>query len=69
MARTCRDCGKCTERGVTRLIKKAANATLVVGTLGTSAVTAKAIKGMRKTCRECGHPLEWHQEIDGRFKD
>ena len=69
MAGKCRDCSKCTERGLTRLVKKASNAALIAGSLGTSVVGAKAIKGMRQTCPVCKHPIAWHEIIDGRFKD
>ncbi len=65
----CRDCTKCTERGLTRLVKKTANAAMVVGTLGTSAVGAAAVRGMRQNCPVCGHPITRHEIIDGRFKD
>ncbi len=65
----CRDCTKCTERGITRLTKKIGNAALVVGTLGTSAVGAAAIRGVRQNCPVCGHPITIHSVIDGRFKD
>lgn len=65
----CRDCAKCTERGITRWVKKTANTAAVVGTLGASAVGAKAIRGMRQMCPICGHPIAQHATIDGRFKD
>lgn len=67
--RKCRDCKKCTERGISGLTKKVANATLVVGTLGTSAIGAKAVRGMRQNCPVCGHPITTHDVVDGRFKD
>ncbi len=67
--RKCRDCNKCTERGLTRFTKKVANVTMVVGTLGTSVVGAKAIRGMRQNCPICGHPITTHEMIDGRFQD
>lgn len=66
---TCRDCKKCTERGITKMVKKAGNAALIVGTLGTSAVGAQVVKGVRQNCPVCGHPLTMHSVIDGRFKD
>lgn len=69
MAKKCRDCKKCTERGIVGLVKKTANAALVVGSLGTSAVGAAAIRGMRKNCPVCGHPITMHEIIDNRFKD
>jgi hypothetical protein len=65
----CRDCSKCTERGITKLIKKTANAGLIVGTLGTSVAGAQAIKGVRQNCPICTHPISRHEIIDGRFKD
>ncbi len=65
----CRDCAKCTERGITRLTKKIGNAALVVGSVGTSALGAAAIRGMRQNCPVCGHPMTQHTVIDGRFKD
>ncbi len=67
--RQCRDCKKCTERGITRLVKKTANATLAVGTLGASVVGAAAVKGVRQNCPVCGHPITHHDVVDGRFKD
>lgn len=67
--RVCRDCKKCTERGIMRLTKKLANTTMVVGTLGTSAVSAKAIRGLRQNCPVCGHPITHHEFVDGRFQD
>lgn len=65
----CRDCKKCTERGIAGFTKKMANATLIAGTLGTSVVGAKAVRGVRQNCPVCGHPLKMHSVIDGRFKD
>lgn len=65
----CRDCKKCTERGITRLTKKVANGALVATTLGGSAVGAAAVRGMRQNCPVCGHPITHHTVIDGRFKD
>jgi hypothetical protein len=65
----CRDCSKCKERGLTGLIKKTANATLVVGTLGGSAIASKAAHSVRQTCPVCGHPVSRHEKIDGRFMD
>jgi hypothetical protein len=65
----CRDCKKCTERGIAGFTKKLANTTMIVGTLGTSAVGAKAIRGMRQNCPICGHPISMHEIVDGRFKD
>jgi hypothetical protein len=67
--RKCRDCKKCTQRGISKLTKKVANATLVVGTLGTSAVGAAAFRGMRQNCPICGHPITEHEFVDGRFQD
>ena len=69
MAGKCRDCQKCTERGLTRLVKKTANAALIAGSLGASVVGAAAIKGMRQNCPICKHPITHHEIIDGRFKD
>jgi hypothetical protein len=65
----CRDCKKCTERGITRLTKKMANGALIAGTLGTSAVGSKVVKGMREICPICKHPITSHEIVDGRFKD
>ena len=65
----CRDCSKCKERGLTGLVKKTANAGLVVGTFGASAVTSKAIHATRQLCPVCGHPVNRHEKIDGRFLD
>ena len=69
MADKCRDCKKCTERGILGMGKKLANAALVVGTLGTSAVAAAAVRGVRQNCPVCGHPVTMHAVVDGRFKD
>ena len=69
MANKCRDCKKCKERGITRFAKKAANAALIVGTVGTSALAAQGIKVARENCPVCGHALAMHSIIDGRFKD
>ncbi len=65
----CRDCKKCTERGVFGFTKKVANAALIAGTLGTSVIGSKAVKSLRQTCPVCSHPLAQHSVIDGRFKD
>jgi len=65
----CRDCKKCTERGIVKLVKKTANTALIAGTLGGSAVGAKAVKGLRQICPVCGHPITTHELVDGRFKD
>lgn len=65
----CRDCKKCTERGMVGLTKKLGNAALITGTLGTSVVGAKMVRGMRQNCPVCGHPLTQHSIVDGRFKD
>jgi hypothetical protein len=69
MARKCRDCSKCTERGIKRFTKKVANAALITGTLGGSAVASKGVKAVRELCPICNHPLAWHEIVDGRFKD
>jgi hypothetical protein len=66
----CRDCSKCTERGVTSTVKALANATLIVCTLGISAVVSKMIHSGRKLCPQCGHPLSRHERVaSGMFKD
>jgi hypothetical protein len=65
----CRDCKKCTERGILGLGKKVANTALAVGTLGGSVIGAAAIRGMRQNCPQCGHPITMHAVVDGRFKD
>jgi len=65
----CRDCKKCIERGILSMGKKLANAALVVGTLGTSAIGAAVVRGVRQNCPQCGHPITMHSVIDGRFKD
>jgi len=69
MAKKCRDCKKCTERGILGFTKKVGNAALIAGTLGGSVVGAKAAKGLRQNCPECGHPITYHEVVDGRFKD
>jgi hypothetical protein len=69
MAKKCRDCKKCTERGILGLGKKMANTALIVGSLGTSVVGATAVRGVRKMCPVCGHPIATHEIIDRRFKD
>lgn len=65
----CRDCKKCTERGITRLTKKVANAGLITLTVGGSVVGSKAVKGLRQNCPICKHPITTHEIVDGRFKD
>lgn len=65
----CRDCKKCTERGIVKLMKKTANTALIVGTVGTSAVGSKVVKEMRQICPVCKHPITAHEIVDGRFKD
>jgi len=69
MEKKCRDCKKCTEREITTLTKKAANAVLIAGTLGVSVVGAMAMKVVRQNCPACGHPVTDHQVVAGRFKD
>jgi hypothetical protein len=69
MAGKCRDCKKCKERGLIGLTKKLGNTALIVGTLGTSVIGAKAVKGMRENCPVCGHPITTHEIVDGRFAD
>jgi hypothetical protein len=65
----CRDCRLCTQRGIVRFAKKAANAGLIVGTLGTSVVASKAIHSARQMCPFCNHPMTEHSVVEGRFKD
>lgn len=67
--RKCRDCKKCTERGISKFTKKVANTTLAVGSLGTSVMGAAAVRGMRQNCPICGHPITAHEFVDGRFQD
>lgn len=65
----CRDCSKCTERGLISTMKALANTVLIVCTLGISAVVAGFIRGSRKMCPVCNHPLSMHSMVGGRFKD
>ncbi len=65
----CRDCEKCTERDTTALVKKMANAMLILCTLGLSVLGAKMINSGRRNCPQCGHPLTMHATVGGRFKD
>lgn len=69
-AKICRDCSKCTERGITSAGKKSANAVLIGGTLGMSVVGSKLVGAFRKKCPQCGHPLSLHAQTEsGAFKD
>ena len=57
----CRDCKRCTESPVKRVIMAPAR-------VATAPLTG-TVNLMRKKCRRCGHPLAWHKFIDGRFVD
>lgn len=61
MAQACRDCSRCTESTVKRVL--ATPWRVVKSPL---AVPANMLK---KKCRVCGHPLSWHEKMDGRFAD
>jgi hypothetical protein len=57
----CRDCKRCTESGLKRLVAGPGRALA-------SPISAPA-RMMKKKCRVCGHPLNWHEKLDGRFAD
>lgn len=65
----CRDCDKCTESGMAALGKKLANGTLIVCTVGLSALAARMFNSGRRVCPQCGHPLAIHAMVGRRFKD
>lgn len=69
MAKACRDCSKCTERGVATGAKKSANLVLIVCTFGLSAIISGIFGMFRKKCPICGHPMKWHARVGGRFVD
>ncbi len=61
MAKGCRDCKRCTESVLTRLVKKPVRVTQApIGIV--TAIT-------RKKCPHCGHNVADHELVDGRFKD
>ena len=62
MAKSCRDCSRCTESA----------------TWGCLALPFRILfwpftnfmRSMQRRCPQCGHPLKWHaQDASGRFKD
>lgn len=57
----CKDCRRCTESGLSSAAKKSANAMLVLGTLGMSAVASKGAGAMRRKCPICNHFMSEHQ--------
>lgn len=61
MAGNCRDCKRCTESSFKRML--AGPFRLL------AAPAARTARMLKKKCRQCGHPLDWHQKIDGRFAD
>ncbi len=66
----CRDCDKCTERGLTRDVKRLANLALIICTVGLSALVSKWIHSGRRLCPQCRHPLSRHaRSSEGWFKD
>lgn len=69
MSQTCRDCSKCTERGITSIMKRLGNRMLAVLTLGTSAVVSRMIHSGRKMCPRCHHPLSRHTMVGGKYQD
>ncbi len=58
---SCRDCKRCTES----TMKKA----LTGGSRLVTKPLASPVRAFKKKCRRCGHPISWHKQIDGRFKD
>jgi len=69
MSHRCRDCTKCTERGMTSTFKTLGNLCLIVCTLGLSAIASNLIHSGRKLCPECRHPLSRHTMVRGRYQD
>ena len=62
---TCRDCSQCTQTGVKRFGKKMVN----IGTLGGAALVAKTARAFKEVCPVCGHPMDDHRTVDGKFQD
>lgn len=65
----CRDCSRCTERGLLSATRALGKVALVIGTLGIWAVIERVANGIRRMCPVCGHPLAWHRVVDGRYQD
>lgn len=64
MAKTskCNGCSKCVQGGLGKLVKKAANASLIVGTLGVAKGVSMAVNANERNCVFCGHRLEFHEK-------
>ncbi len=64
MAKTnkCNGCSKCVQGGLTKLVKRTANATLIVSTLGASKVVSTVVNSNERNCVFCGHRLEFHEK-------
>jgi len=70
MAKTnkCNGCSKCVQGGFGKLIKKAANASLIVGSVGISKGVSMAVNANERNCVYCGHRLEFHEkDAHGQF--
>jgi hypothetical protein len=63
----CRDCSKCCERGMTKTIKKWANLTLIICTLGLSIPVSAMLHSGRKLCPICKHPITRHAVEHGLY--
>lgn len=59
--RFCRDCKRCTEASLKRVVASPFRVA--------AAPITGSINMMRKKCRVCGHPLSWHEKVNGRFAD
>jgi hypothetical protein len=59
----CKDCRRCTESGLSSAAKKSANAMLLVGTLGMSAVASKSAGALRRKCPICNHFMSEHSQM------
>ena len=50
------------------MIKKAANASLIVGSVGISKAVSMAVNANERNCVYCGHRLEFHEkDAHGQF--
>jgi len=62
MAKTCRDCSRCTESSTVGCL-------MLPFRIIMWPITA-FMWSMQRRCPVCGHPLKWHaQDEKGRFKD
>lgn len=64
MSRTnkCNGCSECIQGGFGNLVKKAANATLIFGTVGISKGVSMIANANERNCVHCGHRLEFHEQ-------